>query len=256
MARVYDRRCRELSARAFIHEPSLESFTVIPALLGYDTTPPPKPYRCWAKANWNSFGSYIQATRMDLSDLQGPEATLRAISNITLLIHQATEATFPYKSQWKTEVLWWNHSLTLAKEATKWADRKARLTPTDTNRQHSQYKHRKWTTMVCNAKTTYHIHRLQKATTRTIWKTIQRHSTHNKPIPPLEGQSNFGDKCKALRNALFPPVNMALQTPLLRNLLTHMRDIHHHTRPVTIHETRLVIVHLKYGTSVGPDDNS
>jgi len=36
MARVYDRRCRELSARAFIHEPSLESFTVIPALLGYD----------------------------------------------------------------------------------------------------------------------------------------------------------------------------------------------------------------------------
>jgi len=40
---------------------------------------------------------------MDLSDLQGPEATLRAISNTTLLIHQATEATVPYKSQRKAE---------------------------------------------------------------------------------------------------------------------------------------------------------
>jgi len=85
---------------------------------------------------------------MDLSDLQGPEPTLRAISNITLLIHQATEATVPYKCHRKAEAPWWNHSLTLAKEATKRADRRARLTPTDTNRQDSQYKCRKWTTMV------------------------------------------------------------------------------------------------------------
>jgi len=32
-----------------------------------------------------------------------------------------------------------------------------------------------------------------------------------------------------------------------------MRD---HTRPVTIHETCLAIAHLKYGTSVGPDNIS
>jgi len=220
------------------------------------TTPPPKPYRCWTKANWNSFGSHIQVKRMDLSDLQGPEATLRTISNITLLIHQATEATIPYKSPRKAEAPWWNHSLTLAKEATKRADRRARLTTTDTNRQDSQYKCRKWTTIVHNAKTTYHVHRLQNATTRTIWKTIQCHSTHNKPIPPLEGQFNFGDKCKALRNSLFPPVNTDPQTPLPPDLLTHTRDIRQHTRPVTIHETRLAITHLKYHTSVGPDDIS
>jgi len=151
---------------------------------------------------------------------------------------------------------WWNHSLTLAKEATKGADRRARLTPTNTNRQDSQYKRRKWTTMVHNAKMTYHVHRLQNATTRTIWKTIQCHSTHNKPIPPLEGQSDFRDKCKALRNALFPPVNTAPRTPLPPDFLTHTRDIRPHTRPVTIHETRLAIAHLKYGTSVGPDNIS
>ena len=67
--------------------------------------------------------------------------------------------------------------------------------------------------MVRNAKTTYHVHQLQNATTKTIWKTIQRHSTHNKPIPALEGQSDCGDKCKALQNALFPPVRMAPRTP-------------------------------------------
>ena len=217
------------------------------------TIPPPKPYRCWAKDDWNSFSSYIQATRMDLSDLQGLEATLRAISNITLLIHQVTEATVPYKSQSKAEAPWWNHCLTLAKEATKWADRKALLTPTDTNRQDSQYKHRKWTTMVHNAKTMYHVHQLQNATTRTIWKTIERHSTHNKPIPLLEEQSYFGDKCKALQNAIFPAVNAAPRTPVPPDLLTHTRDISHNARAVTIHETRLAITHLKYSTSVGPE---
>jgi len=36
---------------------------------------------------------------MDLSDLQGPEATLCVISNITLLIHQATETAIPYKQR-------------------------------------------------------------------------------------------------------------------------------------------------------------
>ena len=103
---------------------------------------------------------------------------------------------------------------------------------------------------------TYHVHRLQNATTRTIWKTIQRHSTHNKPIPSREGQFDFGHKCKALRNALFPPVNTAPWIPLPPDLLTHMRDMCHHTRPVTTHETHLAIAHLKYSTSVGPDDIS
>ena len=70
------------------------------------TAPPPKPYRCWTKADWNSFNSHIQSTRMDLSDLQGPEAMLRAISNITLLIHQVAETAIPYKNPRKTESPW------------------------------------------------------------------------------------------------------------------------------------------------------
>jgi len=39
-------------------------------------------------------------------------------------------------------------------------------------------------------------------------------------------------------------------------LLTSAKDIRQHTKPVMIQETHLAIVHLKYGTSVGPDDIS
>jgi len=85
---------------------------------------------------------------------------------------------------------------------------------------------------------------------------IQCHNTHNKPIPPLEGQSGFEDKCRVLCNTLFPPVNTAPRSPLPPDLLTHLKDICHYTRPVTIHQTHLEIAHLKYSASVGPDDIS
>jgi len=53
-----------------------------------------------------------------------------------------------------------------------------------------------------------------------------------------------------------PPSQDGPADTLPPDLLTHTRDIRHHTRPVTIHETRLAIAHLKYSTSVGPDDIS
>jgi len=110
------------------------SSLTVTLLLPY-AAPPPKPYRCWNKVDLNSFNSHIQSTRMDLIDLQGPEAILRTISNITLLIQQATETAVPYNNPRKTETPWWNHSLILAKDTTKQVDRRARLSPTDADRQ-------------------------------------------------------------------------------------------------------------------------
>jgi len=153
----------------------------------------------------------------------------------------------------KSEAPWWNHSLTLAKQSVKCADRRARLQPTDMNLKDSQCKRHKLTTMVRNAKTAYRIHQLEATSTRTVWKTIQHHNTHHKPIPPLDGQSDFKGKCDVLRNALFPTVNTVLQPSLLPNLLTSSKDLRQQTRQVTRAETHLAIIHLKYGTSVGPD---
>ena len=103
-------------------------------------------------------------------------------------------------------------------------------------------------------KAAYRIHRLQTTSTKTVWKMIQYHNTHHKPIPPLEGWSDFKGKCEVLRNALFPTVNMEQRTPLPANLLTSKKDLCHHTRVVTALEIHFAITRLKYGTSVGPDD--
>ena len=53
--------------------------------------------RCWRKADWGRFDNRIQATGMDLSQLQGVDDTLRAITNITKLIHQAVNEAVPMK---------------------------------------------------------------------------------------------------------------------------------------------------------------
>jgi hypothetical protein len=107
--------------------------------------------------------------------------------------------------------------------------------------------------MVRNAKTAYRIHQLETVSTRTVWKTLKHHSTHHKPIPPLDGQSDFQGKCEVLQNTLFP--NIIQQTPLPPNLrLTSKKDLRHFKSGVTAFETQLAITHLKYGTSVGPDN--
>jgi len=217
-------------------------------------TPPIATRRCWRKADWGKFDARIQSAGMDLSLLQGVDDTLRAITNITKLIHHAVDEAVPMKKPRQIEAPWWNHSLTLAKQSVKRADRRARLQPSDTNREDSHYKRHKWTTMVRNAKTAYRVHQLESSSTQTVWKTIRHHNTHHKPIPPLEGRSDFQGKCDVLRTTLFPPIDMEQQTPLLPNLLPSQKDLRHQTRGVTAAETQLAISRLKYGTSVGPDN--
>jgi len=100
---------------------------------------------------------------MDLSNLQGTEDTLRAVTNITQLIHKATNHAVPMKDPRRLEEPWWNQNLTLARRSVKRAERQARQEPKDTNRKDRQHKQHKWSTMVCNAKTAYRIQQLQAA---------------------------------------------------------------------------------------------
>jgi len=106
--------------------------------------------------------------------------------------------------------------------------------------------------MVRAAKTAYRIKQLQSANYKNTWKTIRHHNTHHRPIPPLEGQTDFKAKCASLRNALFPAVNNLPRQPLPPNFLTSKLDMYQQTYPVTSREVSLAITHLKYGTSVGP----
>jgi ribonuclease HI len=218
------------------------------------TTVPATPRHCWHRADWERFDSRIRSANMDLSQLQGANDTLRAVTNITRLIHQAVDDAVPLRIPRKVAAPWWNHSLTLAKQSVKRADRRARCRPTAANLLDSRGKRFKWSTMVQNAKTAYRIHQLEATSTRTVWKTIKHHNTHNKPIPPLDGRTDFQGKCDILREALFPSITQ--QTPLPPNLLISKKDLRYQIRDVTRYDIQLAIAHLKYGTSVGPDNIS
>jgi ribonuclease HI len=209
--------------------------------------------RNWHKANWETFSKYVQSTGLDLSNLQGKEDTLRAVTNVTTILNDAIDAAVPSGVSRKPEAPWWNHSLTLAKRSVKRADKRTRLYPSAANQEDRHQKRQHWTAMVRAAKTAYRIKQLQSADTKNIWKTIRHHNTHQRPIPPLEGQTDFKGKCASLRNALFPAVNNLPRQPLPPLFLTSKFDMYQQTRPVTTREVSLAITQLKYGTSVGPD---
>jgi len=186
-------------------------------------------------------------------NLQGKEDTLRAVTNITTVLHNAIDTAVPSGHSRKPKAPWWNHSLTLAKQSVKRADRQARLNHSTANREDSQKKHQHWTAMIQAAKTAFRIKQLQSTNSNNIWKTIRHHNTHHCPIPPLEGQTDVKAKCASLRNALFPAVNNLPRQPLPPNFLTSKLDIYQQTYPVTIRKVSLAITYLKYSTSVGPD---
>jgi len=173
------------------HDTTLDHSAVTVTLSLPLATAPAVRCRCWRRADWELFNSRVQSAGMDLSQLQGTDDTLRAITNITQLIHQAVDEAVPLSVPRRVATPWWNHSLTLAKQSIKWADRHAHLQPTAANLEDSQDKRSKWSNMVRNAKSAYRIHQLETVSTQTVWKTLKHHITHHKPIPPLDGRSDF-----------------------------------------------------------------
>jgi hypothetical protein len=117
--------------------------------------PPASVRRNWHKANWESFSKHIRCSGIDLTNLQGKADTLRAITNVTTILHKAMDAAVPSRVPRKPEAPWWNHSLTLTKRSVKRADKRARLDPSAKNREDSQKKRQHWTALVRVAKTAY-----------------------------------------------------------------------------------------------------
>jgi len=52
-------------------------------------TSPVPVRRNWHKANWETFREYILSTGIDLTNLQGKEDTLRAVTSVTTILHKA-----------------------------------------------------------------------------------------------------------------------------------------------------------------------
>jgi hypothetical protein len=209
--------------------------------------------RNWHKANWTAFHDHIRAADLDLTNLQRQADTLRAVSNIMTIIKEATDIAVPISRSRYSGAPWWNHRLTLTKRSVKRVAKRARLQPSTITRADSQTKYQHWTKMVQTVKAAYRIKQLQSTTTKSVWKTLHHHNTHHRPIPPLEGQTDFQAKCDVLRSALFPAVNNLPRQKLPDNFLSSKLDMYQQNRQVTAREVQHAITRLKYGTSVGSD---
>jgi len=125
------------------HDTTSDQSAVTITLSLQTATAPAVSRWCWHRADWGKFDSRILSSRMNLSWLQGVNDTLRAISNITRLIHQAVDEAVPLRVPRKVAAPWWNHSLMLAKQSVKRTDRRARAQPTVANREDSRQKRSK-----------------------------------------------------------------------------------------------------------------
>jgi len=79
----------------------------ITATLALPSAIPPTSIRHnWHKANWETFREHICSTGIDLTNLQGKADTLRAVTNVTTILHEAIDAAVPSGVSRKPEAPW------------------------------------------------------------------------------------------------------------------------------------------------------
>jgi len=66
--------------------------------------PAPSVWHNCHKANWETFKEHIRFTGIDLTNLQGREDMLRAVTSITTILHKAINAAVPSSVSQKPEV--------------------------------------------------------------------------------------------------------------------------------------------------------
>jgi hypothetical protein len=93
---------------------------------------------------------------------------------------------------------------------------------------------------------------LEKTHNTTIWKTIRRHNTHQRAIPPLNSKTQFHDKCDELHNALFPPRVTDPTLSLLGNI-SYKEDRSDEIGLITRREISWTIRHLNLNSAPGND---
>jgi hypothetical protein len=105
-----------------------------------------------------------------------------------------------------------------------------------------------WNIAVQRENVSYWRKRLAKTNQQTVWKVIQKHNTHHKPIRPLNGVSACEGKCQILRSAFFP--DLAIQiADLAPDIILSKSDLREELSPITPSEIFFLFVIILYSAT-------
>jgi hypothetical protein len=234
---------------AYEINPDSTSDHAISTLCINHTPPASPPKRAWHRADWTLFHQTVTEYGLDLSNIGSAEEALRAATNITGIIHKATDAAVPWVKQRATQAPWWQPDLNKMRQQLHRTERHQRRKSTNNSIQlQAKLIRNQWKTAVQLAKEKYWTTRLQNTDTQSIWKCLRLSNTHCKPLPPLGGIDDFQGKCDILRNALFPPQTEA-RPPLTPNFVKRQNHPTTHCDTVTTNEINKVIRNLNYASA-------
>jgi len=77
------------------HDTTSDHSSITVTLALPSALPPAVVRHNWAKANWQTFEEHIRSSGIDLTNLQGKVDTLRAVTNITTILHNAIDVAVP-----------------------------------------------------------------------------------------------------------------------------------------------------------------
>jgi hypothetical protein len=78
----------------------------------FNLTPPKATPKCgWHRANWPLFQKTITESGLDPSNITSAEEALRAVTNITTIINNATDAAVPWVKPRAKQAPWWHPDL-------------------------------------------------------------------------------------------------------------------------------------------------
>jgi hypothetical protein len=163
------------------------------------TPPKATPKRAWCRADWTLFQKTITGSGLDLSNINNAEEALRAATNVTRIINDATNAAIPWVRPRTKQAPWWHRDLDTLRRQLIRAERRHRNNRTNNQLQlYAKTVCNKWKTTVQLAKEKYWTTPLQKTDPQNIWKCLRPSDTHHKPLTPLEGVTDFQGKCDIL----------------------------------------------------------
>jgi hypothetical protein len=150
---------------------------------GRQTYPP------MVKSNWSIFADIIRKSSQDLSNLNSREETLRATTNTITIIKKAIDAAVPVITPKNRHTPWWTQNLNLLQERLKRAKRRHRADPTEEREFQCASLESAWKRALNHVQRRFWYQKLERSGQSSLWKTVRKHKTHHRPIPPLMGGS-------------------------------------------------------------------